>query len=180
MIWPSVVLARLAGGTRASLLIPVTPASDPPGPMTGNAVCAEFRAIRSMKSETLIQVPPMSGSGVITSSARSPARAAAAVPAVAPPQDRAQDPPAVKRGTGEQVEGREQDVHRGQPAERGDGDGRAAPGADRRGQPIRMTMTRTLQCMPIRMPVTRPSGTVCLIDPAAFHRTCGQAACPGP
>ena len=45
MIWPSVVLTRLAGGTRASLPIPVTPASDRPGPMTGNPVCAEFRAI---------------------------------------------------------------------------------------------------------------------------------------
>jgi hypothetical protein len=45
MIWPSVVLARLADGTRASLLIPVTPASDPPEPVTGNPVCAEFRAI---------------------------------------------------------------------------------------------------------------------------------------
>ncbi len=83
MTWPSVVLARLAGGTWPSLLTPVTPASDPPGLMTGNADCAEPRAIESMKSATVIQVPPMSGSGVMMSPTRSPARAAAAVSAVA-------------------------------------------------------------------------------------------------
>ena len=37
-------------------------------------------------------------------------------------------------------------------------------------------MTRTLHCMPIRMPDRRPSGTVCLIDPAALHCTCGRVA----
>jgi hypothetical protein len=34
----SVVMLRLVGGTRASRLTPATPASDPPGPTTGNSV----------------------------------------------------------------------------------------------------------------------------------------------
>ena len=41
-----------------------------------------------------------------------------------------------------------------------------------RSQPVRTTMTRTLQCAPIRMPA---SGMVCFIDPAALH---GHAARP--
>ena len=32
-----------------------------------------------------------------------------------------------------------------------------------RSQPISRTMTSTLQCMPTRMPATRPSGMVCFI-----------------
>ena len=75
----SVVMVRLVGGTRASLLTPVTPASDPPGPMTGNSVCAEFSATWLMKSATVSQVAPMSGSGVMTSRTRSPASAAVEV-----------------------------------------------------------------------------------------------------
>ncbi len=54
--------------------------------------------------------------------------------AVAPPQDRAQDPPAVKRAPGSGLKAASRTfIAASQPAERGDGDGRAAPAADRRG-----------------------------------------------
>jgi hypothetical protein len=52
-------------------------------------------------------------------------RAARPVPGTAP-QERAQDPPAVQRRAREQVERREQDIHRSQPAQRGHRDSRAA------------------------------------------------------
>src|ERR1039457_1852979 len=48
-----------------------------------------------------------------------------------------------------------------------------------RSQPIRTTMTRTLQCAPIRMAATRPSGMVCFIDPAALHGHAAARLTPG-
>src|ERR1039457_4595107 len=60
---------------RPSSPLTTTPASSPPKPTTGNAPWRECAATWSMKSCAVLQPCPMSGSRIITSATRSPARA---------------------------------------------------------------------------------------------------------